>query len=375
MKSCLDDEHLRVVTLSILFNSTMVKPFKSGGARSKDRVVTEGLQQSANSVDVDGAAGSGNSSRLDGASGASAVSAACTAFGEFELRYEEKQERLLEVRNYREEEQEIVRGRRKIDTKDEYKGTTSFWELRVQPPEDILCSQDKDGDNELMLAIMKQHESYALFIINVIVSRKKSKLLNIRNSLGQAATHLAVMTDLPAVTQALVSAGVTVDLRDNNGHTPLHCASHRGLLKQVHVLTSSCSDPKLAKQIADLHDYQGWSCIHLAAQRSYVDVIEYLVKNVGADVNKPGGGRGMTPLHVAVLAQDICMILFLLKVVKANINALTYDKWSAVELAAGFGHHHLAEPLIKAGASPEEYFNFDKKLARLNEEANDVDMD
>jgi len=245
------------------------------------------------------------------------------------------------------------------------KGTISLIELMVQTPEDVICSQDKDGDNELMIAIIKRNIEYALFIIDILVSRKKNKLLDLRNCLGQSALHLAVKTNLPPVTEALVRAGMTLDLRDKNGHTPLHCASDKGLFHHVKILTSIGDKPS-NKKIAELYDYQGWNCIHLATRNCSTSVIDYLIAQYGVDINLRGGSRGMTALHFAIMVQDITMVLFLVHVAKADLRVKTYDNWTPLEFATGFKHDLLVKLLIKAGADAQEHYNFRKKLAMLD---------
>lgn len=60
-------------------------------------------------------------------------------------------------------------------------------------------------------------------------------------------------------------------------------------------------------------DHNDWQPIHLAARAGHVQVVEYLLKN-GADVDAiTNGGRGLSPLRIAIDAvgedHEMCSLL------------------------------------------------------------------
>ena len=86
----------------------------------------------------------------------------------------------------------------------------------------------------LHLMIIDRQVERAIEVINKCPSWT---LLNIQNDLAQTALHLAILTDQPTIARELLRHGANVDLLDRRGNTPLHVASHLGLMDCVLALT------------------------------------------------------------------------------------------------------------------------------------------
>lgn len=239
--------------------------------------------------------------------------------------------------------------------------------LLVMSPEDLFCAQDQEGDNELMLALVKGHENYFCYMVDVLVKRKSHKLLNIRNNLRHTVLHLAVLTDSLLATKKLVQVGVDLGSQDHRGDTALHRACSLGYLKHAVAITTPVATrhnsgvSKEAWRLAETLNYQGWNCLHVAVQKGYCDIAEHMW-SLGVDVNKPGGGRGMSALHIATQARDTTMIIFLIHKLQADVNRTTFDKWTAIEFATFHNDDILISLLLSCGAYVSEMKNCHTKF-------------
>lgn len=299
---------------------------------------------------------------------------------------------------------------------DDERSTITETELLCLRPEEILCAQDKDGDNELMLAIMKHRVIYVLMVIDLLVKRHSAALLNLKNNNGLTALHLAVKVDEVDVTLKLMEANVDYEIRDNDGNTPLHLACLLGRIKHVAALTGNHPvqiatasmrtstnntnsvqqtaataassngvqhnrttqtkyDPTPYRNCANLLNYNSWNCLHLAVKNGHFEVAEYLVSVLGVDVNARGGGRGMGIVHIAEESQDMPLLLLIIRCLKADINLQTYDGWSPIEFAAFRNDVVMARVLLTHGGHAGDYLNCREKAAEGAEASPEVDSE
>jgi ankyrin repeat protein len=96
--------------------------------------------------------------------------------------------------------------------------------------------------------------------------------------------------DVPELT-TLVSRGVSVDIRDESGDTPLMMASAAGQVPSVELLLRRGADP-------NLKDKGGVTALHDAALYGQTAVVKVLVAN-GADPNSKEVQLSCTPLMFA----------------------------------------------------------------------------
>ncbi|XP_041371739.1 NF-kappa-B inhibitor alpha-like [Gigantopelta aegis] len=229
---------------------------------------------------------------------------------------------------------------------------SSGWSLVLD-----VFSQDNDGDTFLHLSIIdcnvERTESYISLAPN-------QDWLNIANLLRQTPLHLAVILKAASVVRRLMSAGASVDVRDSHGNTPLHVACREGdvdtvqcLLKPVYyeeTLVNKYDIPyQRIPQDLDIRNYEGLSCLHVAAHGNHRHVMELLLKK-GAKVNSRDRKSGRTVLHYAAETGNQELVEFLLRQRKININCVTYSGNTPVVLAAGRGYSHIVEYLIANGA-------------------------
>ncbi|XP_070571360.1 NF-kappa-B inhibitor epsilon-like [Ptychodera flava] len=222
--------------------------------------------------------------------------------------------------------------------------------------------QDDDGDTMLHLSIIHNRVDVAEAIIDQAPS---SSYLDIHNDLLQKPLHLASILKQSAICRKLILAGATVDVCDRHGATPLHLACAGGDLETVQALTLPISIQELQHQQSlqafkelrvhqlpqdlEMKNYEGLTCVHLAANGNHVDVLEYLCR-LGADVNAGDGKSGRTALHYAVENQNTQLINFLLSTCSAYVDSMTFNGCTPLHLAVGRNYIEGTQLLIQAGA-------------------------
>ncbi|PNF37277.1 hypothetical protein B7P43_G00429 [Cryptotermes secundus] len=245
-------------------------------------------------------------------------------------------------------------------------------------PWELYFNQDEDGDTQLHIAIIQGFIEVVYSLIRII---PHPWYLNILNDVFQAPLHLAVLTHQARIARCLLVAGATVDIRDRRGNTALHLACQIGDLECVKALTEpvTVAETKTANlqyaafqqqvpQNLEERNYDGQTCIHLAAIGGHVDVLRHLVW-FGANINARDGKSGRTALHYAVEYGIHRVTKFLLGECLMGPRGLqlelpTYAGYTAYQLASCIDSA-LARELVDKGALP----------ANIPEEEDDSDSD
>lgn len=161
---------------------------------------------------------------------------------------------------------------------------------------------------------------------------------------GKAALSLAVQSgDLRCVT-ALLELGAVVDVRDNDGWTPLMTAAYFGEEQILAALLAAGADVEAAAACGRL-------ATHLAATASEAGCLAALVRS-GASVASRDAGGG-TPLHAAAAAGQLPAIRCLLEA-GADPGARDGAGRTPAQVAAAAGHATAAEELSKLEPAGQE---------------------
>ena len=124
-------------------------------------------------------------------------------------------------------------------------------------------------------------------------------------SMGRTALSLAVCEGSLDIVKLLIECGVNVNSADDNGETPLICASY-------------CDDTELVDYLLDegaditctCHD--GCTALHAAAQGGCIDIVKVLLSR-GADINAcTSDGDEITPVDMADAYENYDVVRFLL---------------------------------------------------------------
>ncbi|MGH8671528.1 MAG: ankyrin repeat domain-containing protein [Burkholderiales bacterium] len=135
---------------------------------------------------------------------------------------------------------------------------------------------------------------------------------------------------------AFLRSGIDVDIRSENGWTPLMVAAFNGREDIAHALIQRGANIRA-------RDHNGYSPIHWAAFKGYNSVVELLISK-GAGVNATNN-YGWTPLLQAA-TRGHKEVVDLLVSKGADPNMADKDGWTPMHKAAGIGYKEIVETLI-----------------------------
>ncbi|XP_047104927.1 ankyrin repeat domain-containing protein 16-like [Schistocerca piceifrons] len=166
-------------------------------------------------------------------------------------------------------------------------------------------AQNKDGWTPVSLAVRLGDENKIKLLASVDIDALKIKTNNQRTILHTAALH-----GRASVLQFLLSSECgcreMLSCTDMCGVSPFLDAAASGSLETVKVILSYYD------ALGD-KDKKGLSALHHAARTGSVLVIEFLVKELGADVNSISDIDRVTPLHVAAREKQSDVVHLLMK--------------------------------------------------------------
>ncbi|XP_002927437.2 NF-kappa-B inhibitor beta isoform X1 [Ailuropoda melanoleuca] len=207
----------------------------------------------------------------------------------------------------------------------------------------------EDGDTALHLAVIHQHEPFLDFLLGFAAG---TEYLDLQNDLGQTALHLAAILGEASTVEKLYAAGAGLHVAERGGHTALHLACRMRAHACARVLlqprprcargapntylaqgpdrTSAADHPPVAlypeadsekedeeseehwKLQLEAENYEGHTPLHVAVIHKDAEMVR-LLREAGADLNKPEPTCGRSPLHLAVEAQAADVLELLLR--------------------------------------------------------------
>ncbi|XP_076988054.1 NF-kappa-B inhibitor beta isoform X2 [Tamandua tetradactyla] len=258
----------------------------------------------------------------------------------------------------------------------------------------------------LHLAVIHQHEPFLDFLLSFAAG---TEYLDLQNDLGQTALHLAAILGEASAVEKLYAAGAGLRMAERKGQTALHLACRMGAHACARALlqprprhlrgaVDTCRaeardhtpDPDLApaalypepdsekeeeereedwKLQLEAENYEGHTPLHVAVIHKDAEMIR-LLREAGADLNKPEPTCGRSPLHLAVEAQAADVLELLLRG-GADPAARMYGGRTPLGSASLRPNPILAR-LLRAHGAPEDE---DDKPAPCSSSSNSSDSD
>ncbi|KAE8214914.1 hypothetical protein CF327_g1742 [Tilletia walkeri] len=158
---------------------------------------------------------------------------------------------------------------------------------------------------------------------------------------GFVPLHYAAKEGRLDIVRWLVSeAGAMVDLEDREGETALHKAALAGKLPICTFLLTNDASPEAA-------DSDGWTPLHNACSRGYLDIVRLLVEQAEVSVNTATDPRGWTPLMNAASKGHLPIVRYLISKHHADPFIRNSAGETAYDVAASTFEIYICEVLEK----------------------------
>ncbi|BET30838.1 MAG: ankyrin repeat domain-containing protein [Wolbachia endosymbiont of Ephestia elutella] len=227
-------------------------------------------------------------------------------------------------------------------------------------------AKTNDGLTPLHVAI--QHNNTTPKIIEFLIDKGVNIEAKIKDD--QTPLHHAVFKDRLDIVRVLSSRGANIEAKTSDGKTPLDLAIQGNYTDIVGFLKQTELDKKLltATENGDLSEVKkfvgqgasvnaievgifGRKPIHIAAEKNYKDIIEFLLgKEVSVDDTS---NYGWTPLHYTASKGCLEVAKFLIDK-GASINAQNVYGREPIHIAAEHDNKNIIELLLNKGVSVNE---------------------
>ncbi|WP_265021564.1 ankyrin repeat domain-containing protein [Wolbachia endosymbiont (group A) of Icerya purchasi] len=208
-----------------------------------------------------------------------------------------------------------------------------------------------------------------LKIIELLIDKRAN--IEAKTNDGLTPLHYAVFKDRLDIVRVLSSRGANIEAKTNDGKTPLDLAIQGNYTDIVGFLKQTELDKKLltATENGDLSEVKkfvsqganvnaidvgifGRKPIHIAAEKNYKDIIEFLLgKGVSVDDTS---NYGWTPLHYTAWWKGCLEVAKFLVDKEANINAHNVYGREPIHIAAERDNKNIIELLLDKGVSINE---------------------
>ena len=206
----------------------------------------------------------------------------------------------------------------------------------------------------------------ALLVIESVTDEQQSDFVlpNQRTPLHYACRFGRV----DVVKHLITNLKYRIEGKDGNGYTSLHTAAQFGQLRTMKYLLgmlladiSLKVNTKLAHSLMlqyqqklsqDHVDIHGNSLLHVASVYGKLEVVKFLVAEIGCDLYATNRD-GMSCLHIAAQHGHLFLVKYLLEEVGSDLTLVDTQGRSAIYLAAEGGHINILKYLLKdRGVSP-----------------------
>ncbi|CAH3168725.1 unnamed protein product [Pocillopora meandrina] len=162
---------------------------------------------------------------------------------------------------------------------------------------------------------------------------------------GWDPLHSAAEGGNEVIIETLLSSGLDIDSRGNDGTTPLMVAAAKGQEKTVNLLLSKRADPHL-------RNFMGRNLLHAAAEGGNSSIV-MRVLSCDIDINSKDDESSVTPLTVAVKHNHVEVVKYLLQK-GADISLTTESKKrNALHIASQYGSVEAMEMLLSYDLRPD----------------------
>lgn len=195
-----------------------------------------------------------------------------------------------------------------------------------------------DGSTPLMIAASKGHKNAVQFLLD-----QRAEVNRITKN-GCSALMLAALAGHEEIAALLLERGADPCGKTVDGSTALMIAVSKGNKQIVYSLLQHTPANQRSHVVNETRK-DGWTALMIASTKGEEELVRVLVKH-GAEVNKRKTGDGCTALMFAAAKGHDEIVRFLLSH-HADVNTRNRDGWSALMIAADWGHKGCVEVFIE----------------------------
>ncbi|XWS07852.1 hypothetical protein CRYUN_Cryun41cG0028500 [Craigia yunnanensis] len=197
-------------------------------------------------------------------------------------------------------------------------------ELLKYSNKETVTKKNKSGFDPLHIAASQGHHA----IVQVLLDHDPNLCQTFGPSNATPLVSAATKGHTAVVNELLSRDGGLLESTRSNGKNALHLAARPGHVDVVKALLSK--DPQLARRT----DKKGQTALHMAVKGHSCEVVKLLLEADAAIVMLPDK-FGNTALHVATRKKRAEIVNELLSLPDTNVNALTRDHKTALDIAEG----------------------------------------
>ncbi|KAG6617642.1 Serine/threonine-protein phosphatase 6 regulatory ankyrin repeat subunit B [Phytophthora cinnamomi] len=221
--------------------------------------------------------------------------------------------------------------------------------------EAILLGLDSNGNSLLHIAAANGSDGILTELLKPPRRDGMKSLVNlVTQDEKRTALHLASLRGHIACVELLLKLeGAKADLRDRIGSNALHLALQQtfDIDKLVAVFLTHTPADQIYATFSGLDEASGQSCLHTAIIKNFKQVTLAMIGSGKVQINAATKDGGWTPLHLAVITEEIDVIKELLAV-GATLDAVDSDGQTPLLQACLGGQLKIVRMLLNAGANP-----------------------
>ncbi|KAL3663012.1 hypothetical protein V7S43_011954 [Phytophthora oleae] len=227
--------------------------------------------------------------------------------------------------------------------------------MLTEETEGILLGIDSNGTSLMHIAAANGSDG---ILTELLTASRRDGMKTLANLVTQdekrTALHLAALRGhITCVELLLKLAGAKADLLDRRGSNALHLALQQtfDIDKLIAAFLVHTPAEQQYATFSKPDEVSGQSCLHTAIIKNFRQVAISLIRSGQVQINAATRDGGWTPLHLAVITEEVEVIKELLAA-GAMLDAVDADGQTPLLQACLGGQLKLVRLLLNAGANP-----------------------
>ena len=245
-------------------------------------------------------------------------------------------------------------------------GNVFIVKLLLEHGADAKCIHQESGSSSLHKAVCSGSLELVEFLLSQCKSEESKKIVNLSDKNGWSPLHFACQNGKHHIATCLLKYGANVDSKTNTGRNVMHvsCLDNDEHVKCINCILEHLQtfEPSHFVTIISTPDNDGMTPLHIASQKGLHKIVKNFLshKGISALVNSQDK-TGRTPIYLAVMEGRLDVTKTLLKF-KSDITLRDSKHWTPLHVACDKGYGKIANLLILKGASVKSDMKCEKQV-------------